>query len=206
MKTEKLHGRLKLALRFFSAGRLERLTRLWMPVAKSAVVMGGTLHGCELAEFLVKRGREVVIAHDGPASELGEGMTKDDLENLWPWFKLKHVTVWSETEYREIVDRGLMVQVPDKRVFVLEGKDIMTTQDWGPNTAADRRAQRPGGRDPRDRQLPGTRLDRGRHPRGRSRRLLGLRQRVATHRACANDLIPEGPGPRRVSRRGPVSF
>ena len=133
VKTEKLHGQLKLALRFFSAGRLERLTRLWMPVAKSVVIMGGTLHGCELAEFLVKRGRRVVIAHNGPASELGEGMTKDDLENLWPWFKLKHVPLWSDTEYREIVDRGLKIQVPDKRIFVLEGKKIMTTQDWGPN-------------------------------------------------------------------------
>ncbi len=135
IKTEKLHGRLKLALRFFSARRLERLTRLWMPVAKSAVIMGGTLHGCELAEFLAKRGREVVIAHDGPFSELGEGMTKDDLENLWPWFKLKHVPIWFDAEYREIVDRGLKVQVPDKRVFVLEGKNVIATQDWGPNTA-----------------------------------------------------------------------
>jgi hypothetical protein len=61
-------------------------------------------------------------------------MTKDDLENLWPWFKLKHVPLWSEVEYREIVPRGLKVRVPDKRVFVLEGNDIMTTQDWGPNT------------------------------------------------------------------------
>jgi len=96
--------------------------------------MGGGLHGCELAEFLVKRGRRVVIAHDGPTAELGEGMTKDDLENLWPWFKLKRVPIWSEAEYREIVDRGLKIQVPDKRVFVLEGKNVMTTQDWGPNT------------------------------------------------------------------------
>ena len=136
VKTEKLHGQLKLALRFFSPRRLEKLTRLWMPVAKSAVVMGGTLHGCELAEFLVKRGRQVVLVHDGPHTELGEGMTKDDLENLWPWFKLKHVPIWFDADYREIVDRGLKIQVPDKRIFVLEGKKIMTTQDWGPNTEA----------------------------------------------------------------------
>jgi 2,4-dienoyl-CoA reductase (NADPH2) len=135
INTEKLHGQLKLALKVFSPRRLERLTRLWMPVGKSAVIMGGTLHGCELAEFLVKRGRKVLIAHDAPASELGDGMTKDDLENLWPWFKLKHVPLWSDLEYREIIDRGLKVQVPDKRVFVLEGKNIMTTQDWGPNDA-----------------------------------------------------------------------
>ncbi len=134
VKTEKLHRQLKLALKVFSARQLERLTRLWMPVGRSAVILGGTLHGCELAEFLVKRGRRVVVAHNGPASELGEGMTKDDLENLWPWFKLKHVPVWSDVEYREIVPRGLKVQVLDKRVFVLEGDDIMITQDWGPNS------------------------------------------------------------------------
>ena len=29
---------------------------------------------------------------------------------------------------------GLKTQSPDKRVFVLEGKNVITTQDWGPNT------------------------------------------------------------------------
>ena len=132
--TERLHGKLKLALKFFSPRRLAQLTHLWMPVKPSVVIMGGTLHGCELAEFLVKRHREVVIAHDGPAKELGQGMTTDDLENLWPWFKLKRVTLWPEVEYRGIVDRGLEIQLPDKRVFVLEGKNVITTQDWKANT------------------------------------------------------------------------
>ena len=27
------------------------------------------------------------------------------------------------------------MQVPDKRIFILEGKNVITTQDWGPNTA-----------------------------------------------------------------------
>ena len=134
--TQKLHGQLKLALKFFSPRRLERLTHWWMPVKKSAVIMGGKLHGCELAEFLVKRGRKVVIVHDGPASELGDGMTIDDLANLWPWFKQKHVPIWSDASYLAIVPEGLKLQVPDKRVFVLEGKNVITTQDWGPNTAA----------------------------------------------------------------------
>ncbi len=134
--TERLHGQIKLALRFFSPKRLQQLTKLWMPVGKSAVVMGGKLHGCELGEFLVKRGRQVVIAHDGPASEFGEDMTVDDQENLWPWFKQKHVTMWSDLEYLEIVEEGLKVQVPDKRIFTLRGKNVMTTQDWGPDLAS----------------------------------------------------------------------
>ncbi len=135
IKTEKLHSRLKLALKFFSAAQLEQLTHLWMPVNKSAVIMGGTLHGCELAEFLVKRGRRVVVAHNGPESELGEGMGRDDLENLWPWFKMKRVPIWTDIKYHSIVKRGLKIQTSSRRLFVLEGKNIMTTQDWGPNTA-----------------------------------------------------------------------
>ena len=132
--TEKLHDQLKTALRFFSPERIERLTKLYMPVADSVVIMGGKLHGCELAEFLVKRGRQVAIVHDGPASELGEGIYKDDQENLWPWFKLKHVPLWTDATYLAVVKEGLKIQVPDKRIFTVRGKNVMTTQDWGPNT------------------------------------------------------------------------
>ncbi len=106
-----------------------------MPVAKSVVVMGGTLHGCELTEFLVKRGRGVVLVHNGPDSELGEGMTIDDLANLWPWFKQKHVSIWSNVKYREVVAEGLKVSLPDKRSYILEGKNVITTQDWSANSA-----------------------------------------------------------------------
>jgi len=136
IQTAKLHGMLKRALRVFTPAQVQRLSHLWMPVAKSVVIMGGKLHGCELAEFLAKRGRKVVIVHDGPASELGSGMTKDDLENLWPWFKQKHVSVWSDVAYREIIREGLKIQLPDKRVYILGGRHILTTQDWSPNTKA----------------------------------------------------------------------
>jgi pyruvate/2-oxoglutarate dehydrogenase complex dihydrolipoamide dehydrogenase (E3) component len=106
-----------------------------MPVGKSVVVMGATLHGCELTEFLAKRGRRVVLVHNGPDSELGEGMTIDDLANLWPWFKQKHVSIWSNVKYQEVVAEGLKVSLPDKRSYILEGKNVITTQDWAPNDA-----------------------------------------------------------------------
>jgi 2,4-dienoyl-CoA reductase (NADPH2) len=136
VSSERLHGMLKAALKVLSPAQIAKLSGLWMPLGKSVVVMGGTLHGCELAEFLAKKGRRVVIAHDGPAWELGDGMTVDDLESLWPWLKQKHVTIWAPVEYREIVADGLEVQVPDKRVYVLDGKHVMSTQDWCANAAA----------------------------------------------------------------------
>jgi 2,4-dienoyl-CoA reductase (NADPH2) len=134
--TEKIHNQLKFFLKFFSSKQLQELTKLYMPVADSVVVMGGTLHGCELAEFLTKRNRKVTMVHDGPAEELGDKMTKDDLMNLWPWLKQKHVPVWAGVKYREIVDKGLKVAMSDHREIILDGKNVITTQDWEPNQEA----------------------------------------------------------------------
>jgi 2,4-dienoyl-CoA reductase (NADPH2) len=114
---------------------MQALTHLWMPVGRSVVIMGGTLHGCELAEFLVKRHRKVIIAHNGPASELGDEMGRDDLANLWPWFKQKYVSLWPDAQYREIIEDGLKIQQPDKRSYILKGKNVINTQDWAANTA-----------------------------------------------------------------------
>ncbi len=135
IQTEKLHGMLKFFLKFFTSDQMAKLSKLWMPVGKSVVVMGGTLHGCELAEYLTKRNRKVVMVHNGPEEELGDRMTIDDLDNLWPWLKQNHVPIWAGVEYQKIASDGLEVSLKDKRKYVMKGKNIITTQDWGPNTA-----------------------------------------------------------------------
>jgi hypothetical protein len=63
-------------------------------------------------------------------------MTIDDLENLWPWLKQNSVPIWAGVEYMEIKDKGLDVRLHDKRRYILKGKQVITTQDWGPNHAA----------------------------------------------------------------------
>jgi 2,4-dienoyl-CoA reductase (NADPH2) len=97
--------------------------------------MGGTLHGCELAEYLVKRNRRVAMVHNGPEEELGDRMTIDDIVSLWPWLKQNNVPVWSDVEYRNISDKGLEISLKDKRRYVLRGKNIISTQDWEPNSS-----------------------------------------------------------------------
>ncbi len=78
----------------------------------------------------------MIIAHNGPASELGDEMGRDDLANLLPWFKQKYVTLWPEVEYQEITEDGLKIQQRDKRSYILKGKNIINTQDWAANTAS----------------------------------------------------------------------
>ena len=45
------------ALGFASPETLRRLTRWWMPLGRRVVIIGGAIHGCELAEFLTKRAK-----------------------------------------------------------------------------------------------------------------------------------------------------
>ena len=55
-----------------SAQAIQGLSKLWMPLGRRIVIVGGGLVGLELAEFLIARGREVTVleAGDKPGREL----------------------------------------------------------------------------------------------------------------------------------------
>ena len=86
-----LHKKPRTYLRYISPQMMAGLTKYYLPVGKRVVVIGGRIHGCEIAEFLVKRGRQVSIVDEIPEDKLGEGMTGDDKYSLFPWFDKKGV-------------------------------------------------------------------------------------------------------------------
>jgi 2,4-dienoyl-CoA reductase (NADPH2) len=129
----RLHKRLKWLLKYLTPLQLQKLTHYYMPVGKSAAVVGGTLHGCELTEFLTKRGRKVVMVHNGPKSELGKGMTVDDLQNLWPWLRKKNVPIYAGVKYDRVTDKGLTITTQEGETLTLNVNSILTTQDLAPN-------------------------------------------------------------------------
>ena len=101
------HEQMKFYLRIFSPPALEKLTKLWMPVGKRVVVIGGAIHGCELAEFLVKRNRQVTLVHTEDI--LGEGIPIEDQMRLFPWFDRKGVVRFAGANYEKISDDGLEI-------------------------------------------------------------------------------------------------
>jgi 2,4-dienoyl-CoA reductase (NADPH2) len=119
-----LHNQLKFYLRFFRPQMLEKLTRLWIPIGKRVIVIGGRIQGCEVAEFLVKRGRQVTIVDN--VDELGEGMTGDDKFQLFPWFDKKGVKRFLSVEYNEITSKGLTITTKDGSRLTLEADTIVT--------------------------------------------------------------------------------
>ncbi len=129
-----LHKRLKFFSRFFSPYTLRRLSKLYMPIGKRVVIIGGAIQGCELAEFLTKRGRKVTLVDT--AEELGDGMVGALFEQLLIWFRKKGVTtIPGVKEFVEITGRGLTIITKEGMRQTIEADTIVPALALTANTA-----------------------------------------------------------------------
>jgi 2,4-dienoyl-CoA reductase (NADPH2) len=128
-----LHRRLKKYLRFLSPRFLRWLTRFWMPLGKRVVIIGGAIQGCELAEFLVKRGRKATIVDTG--AEIGEGMIPERKNRLLWWFRHKGVPMLTGVKYEAITAKGLTIVTQEGEKQTIEADAIIPALPLTPNTA-----------------------------------------------------------------------
>lgn len=124
LNNTKLHRSLKVWMRFFSPAVIEKLTKVWMPVGKRVVIIGGGLEGCQLAEFLIKRGRIVTITDI--ESVLGEGLLADDPDRLFKWFSKKGAMMISGVRHEEINTEGLTITTKEGTRMMLHADTIIT--------------------------------------------------------------------------------
>jgi 2,4-dienoyl-CoA reductase (NADPH2) len=129
-----LHRKLKFYLRLLSPKTLRWLTRFYLPVGKRVVIIGGSLHGCELGEFLTKRGRQVIIVEK--SATLGQGMVDVIVAYLFDWFRKKGVTLMGGVkEYVAITDKGLTIIDRDGKKQTLEADTIIPALPLKPDLA-----------------------------------------------------------------------
>jgi 2,4-dienoyl-CoA reductase (NADPH2) len=128
----RLHGMLKSFIPFIGPRALRGLTKLWMPLGKKVVIIGGGIQGCELAEFLVKRGRKVTIVDS--AETLGEGMIRHLKLQLFWWFREKGVTMLPGVVPVEVREKGLTVLTQQGYKRTLEADSIVPALPMKPNT------------------------------------------------------------------------
>ncbi len=121
-----LHNKIKTYLRFFSPQTMVRLTRFYMPLGKRVVIIGGRIQGCEIAEFLVKRGRQVTILDEAPEDTLGDGMTGDDKYLLFPWFDKKGVKRYLGAKFGNINGKTMSITTRDGSNVTLEADTFVT--------------------------------------------------------------------------------
>jgi pyruvate/2-oxoglutarate dehydrogenase complex dihydrolipoamide dehydrogenase (E3) component len=139
ISTSELKKKLRFFVKTLGPKILERLTKWWMPIGKKVIVIGGAVQGCQLAEFLVKRGRQVTIVDT--AEELGEGMTGDDKGQLFAWLKQKGATSFNKVRYERITDKGLEIISKEGERKTLEADTIILALPFQPNTELWKRLQ-----------------------------------------------------------------
>ena len=127
--TPALHRRVKPYLRFLGPRTLGWLTKLWVPMGKRVVVIGGGLHGCEVAEFLVRRDRKVTIVEEGEV--LGKGVIDFRLGLLMDWFHKKGVTMITGVKSMEITDKGLVITTKEGKKETIEADSIISYLPFG---------------------------------------------------------------------------
>ncbi|MBM4462393.1 MAG: FAD-dependent oxidoreductase [Chloroflexi bacterium] len=117
--------------RYLTASRVRRLTKLWMPVGKRVVVVGGDLAGCELAVFLAERGRKVTIVEGGGqiAPEVGL-KRKTELEGQ---LQENGVTVMLGVKCEEILPKGVIIASERGEKQVVEGDTVILAGEVKPN-------------------------------------------------------------------------
>ena len=105
------------------------MTKFWIPLGKKVIIIGGTIQGCELAEFLIKRGRKVTIVDT--AKEIGEGLEFAAL--LLPGWLAKKATIMTGVKYEEITDKGLTIVTKEGKRQAIEADTIVPAVTLSPD-------------------------------------------------------------------------
>ena len=127
-----LHHRLKSLLRFLGPNTLRWLTRFYLPIGKRVVIIGSGIQGCELGEFLARRGRKVTIVDT--ADTPGQGMVDALMSHLFIWFRKKGVTMLSGVKSMEVTDKGLEIVTREGERQTIEADSIVPAIPLAKNT------------------------------------------------------------------------
>lgn len=131
LTTEALHHRAKKFLNLFGPEILGWLTRLWLPIGKRVVIIGGLIYGLEAAEFLVKRGRKVTIVEE--SDELGAKILDAHRTKLLAWLTRKGTAMLTGVKYDKITAKGLVIHKNGQQQLI-EADAILTAIPPKPNT------------------------------------------------------------------------
>ena len=131
LTTPALHKQVKPFLKIFGPSLLIKLTKLYLPMGKNIIVIGGGLHGCEVAEFLVKRGRRVTIVEQ--SDKIGEGVIDFRLGCLMEWFVRKGVEIITGVRDMEITNEGLLITTKEGKKQMLNADTIVPTSPLKPD-------------------------------------------------------------------------
>lgn len=137
--SEKMHHIGKFFTQFFSPKLLRTLSMIPFAMSlfirKNVIIIGGRLHGCQTAEYLLHLNRNTTIVDEGTEKDIGDGLLEVFLKPyLMYWLKDHGVKFVTEVKYKEITSKGLVVTTNDGKEQLIEGNTIITALPLLPDT------------------------------------------------------------------------
>jgi len=115
-----------------SPDAVRQASRLWMPLGRQVVIVGGELVGIELAEFLHERGRHVTVVDD--LEQLGRGLSPARRAVLLDELPMQGIVFHSGASAIRIADKsvcftasdGAQHALPADSVIIAKGAEAQT--------------------------------------------------------------------------------
>ena len=121
-------GRASQLLRNVKA--LTLLSKIWMPISKNIIIIGGDLVGLELAEFLIERGRKVTVLE--PSASLGPNLSIVRRSRVVHLLKENGATLLTNTTINEISKEGVLYD-HDEEAHLAKADQVIIAMGANPN-------------------------------------------------------------------------
>ena len=121
-------GRASQILRNVKA--LTLLSKIWMPISKNIIIIGGDLVGLELAEFLIERGRKVTVLE--PSASLGPNLSIVRRSRVVHLLKENGATLLTNAKINEISKEGVLYE-HDEEAHLSKADQVIIAMGANPN-------------------------------------------------------------------------
>ena len=109
---------------------LTLLSKIWMPISKNIIIIGGDLVGLELAEFLIERGRKVTVLE--PSASLGPNLSIVRRSRVVHLLKENGATLITNTKINEISKEGVLYE-HDEEAHLAKADQVIIAMGANPN-------------------------------------------------------------------------
>ncbi len=116
-----------------SVPSLRRLTGYWMPLGKRVAIIGGDMVACELAKFLVERGREVTILES--STDMAIEMAIGRRWNFLPRLREAGVAILKNVDFEGITPHGVNITDGEGKKQAIAADTVVLAGGMEPNKA-----------------------------------------------------------------------
>lgn len=135
-----LHNMMKMFMKFLKPGVIKFLSKIWMPIGKQVVIIGGGVQGLELAEFLTRARRRITIVDKAQTLFDDRWFLVQNVRAV-NWLAKHGATMITEARDYAITNRGVIITDKDGKKQTIEADSVIPVAPLIPNRELAERLQ-----------------------------------------------------------------